>query len=610
RQEIVAVDVDGRVYALDGTGRLLPGFPVAPDPALVPPSIETPHNHQQKGATASPAMGHLDDAHPDQLDIVVGALDQRLYVWRPDGVLLPTFNHGQPKELVDTSVPPADRQFAQIVSTPAVGSLLGDGHDQVVVPTTEFYKPNSQDLNSLKGEVLASLGPSGSGTLVDAAVIGALSRVTGQSNRTYAVDRTGNIVSGWPVSTTGLVPDLLAPVATAPVMIGDLGGGPRAVLSLLTAPTYLYRADGTRDAGLALQQGPAANTTDRSISLTVLGHGAIGDISGAGPGVFEGGISGNGLPNLLLVGQNLPFDYTLSGWEPRTGTMYPSFPRKLEDFPAFVEPAVAPVGDRLGNSVITGSGMYVVHAYNLLGEEAPGFPKFTGGWANQAPALADLDGSGTLNLLIGTHEGWLYSWTTPGAACSNSEWWSNHHDEWNSGTYGKVTRPPGAITDFHLSGPQGGLSAAWSWSGAEFACGTATTADLRTSASPITPANFSQATEVTGLPPGAPGAGASHDVSAASTGCVYVALQVRNRAGLRSPIAESVVGTGCAAVPDQPGITPGGYVPSGAIRLPNTATASPATGLGLVLLGLAGVVALRRRRRRATPGTRADGPRS
>ncbi|MFN2464868.1 MAG: S8 family serine peptidase [Candidatus Dormibacteria bacterium] len=598
RQEIVAVDLDGRVYVLDGAGHLLPGFPVTPDASLVPPSIESPRNHQQRGATASPALGHLDDAHPDQLDIVLGAHDQRLYVWRPDGTFLPTFNNGHPRELVDNSVPAAQREYAQITSTPAVGPLLGDGHDEVVVPTTEYYSSGAQDLNSLKATLAASLSPSGSGTLVDAAVIGAISSLTGSSNRTYAVDRSGHVLPGWPVSTTGLVPDLLAPVGTVPAMIGDFGNGPRAVLSLLSAPVYLYKPDGTLDAGLALQQGPAAGTTDRSISVPVLGHGAIGDIGAGGPGIFEGGLTGNGLPNLLLVGQNLPFDYTLNGWDPRTGAMYPTYPRTLEDYPAYVEPAVAPVGDPLGNSVVSGSGLYLVHAYNLAGGEAPGFPKFTGGWANQAPALADLDRSGKLDLVIGTHEGWLYSWKTEGAACANGQWWSNHHDEWNSGSYAKVTRPPGAITDFHLDGAPGSLTAAWSWSGAEFACGTASSAELRVSASPITPSNFAQATQAAALQPGTPNSGTSHAVSAAAGPCTYVAIQVRNSAGLRSPIAESVVGAGCALVPDLPGITPGGYLPPGPTVLPNTAAAAPVTDLALVLVGMACMLVFRRRRAR------------
>ncbi|MGI8607741.1 MAG: S8 family serine peptidase [Candidatus Dormibacteria bacterium] len=589
RQEIVVADVDGRVYVIDANGNVLPGFPVKPDPALSPPSRASKLNHQQKGDTASPALGHLDDANPDQLDIVLGALDQRLYVWRPDGAFLPTFNGGHPKELVDRSVGAALVQGAQITSTPAVGPLLGDGHDAIVVPTTEYYAPPAADINTLRDAVINSLKPSGSGTLVDAAAIAALSRVVGASNRTYAVDRTGKIAPGWPVTTTGLVPDLLAPVGTVPPLIADFGNGPRAVLGLLSAPTYVYKPDGTLDFGLALQQGPAANTTDRSISLPVLSHAAVGDISGTGPGIFQGGLSGNGLPNLLLVGQNLPFDHVINGWDAHTGQMYPTFPRTMEDFSAFLEPAVAPVGDPLGNSVISGSGMYLVHAYNLLGLEAPGFPKFTGGWANQAPALADMDHDGTLNLVLGTHEGWLYSWTTGGNACGNTQWWSNHHDEWNSGSYGRVTRPPGALTDLRLAG--NGVQ--FSWSGAEFRCGTASSADMRVSSAPITPANFARATEATRLTPGAPGSPASQAVSGPGP-CLYVAVQTRNSAGLRSPLAEVVRGAGCAPVPNQPGITPASATIA---SLPNTGGATSAVDLGLLLVTMAAALAFRRRRR-------------
>jgi hypothetical protein len=598
RQEIVAADVDGRVYAIDGGGQLLPGFPVTPNPALSPVSNESKNNHQQKGDTASPALGHLDDAHPDQLDIVLGALDQRLYVWRPDGVFLPSFNSGQPKELIDTSVPLASRQFAQITSTPAVGPLTADGHDQIVVPTTEYYPAPAQDINALKTAVISSLKPSGSGTVVDAAAIAVLSQVVGVSNRTYAVDRHGATVSGWPVSVTGLVPDLLAPVGTVPAMIGDLGNGPRAVLSLLSAPTYVYNANGTVDTGLALQQGPAAGTTDRSIALDVLSHGAIGDISGTGPGIFEGGLSGNGLPNLLLVGQNLPFDHLISGWDPRTGLMYPTFPQKMEDFQAFIEPAVAPVGDPLGNSVVSGSGMYLVHAYDIAGTEAPSFPKFTGGWANQAPALADLSGKGTLDLLIGTHEGWLYQWSTAGAACSNDQWWSNHHDEWNSGAYGKMTRPPGAITDLRYTGTDANPAVAFTWSGAAFRCGVASSADVRVSSSPITPQNFSQATEAASMHGAAPGTAATQAVAGVGGPCLYIAVQARNSAGLRSPLAEVVRGTGCAPVPAQPGITPASLTVTGG--MPNTSAAGPGSDLLVLVLLLAGGLALRRRRGGAT----------
>lgn len=595
RQEIVAVDLDGRVYAIDSTGALLPGFPVTPDPALVPVSNESKQNHQQRGVSASPALGHLDDANPDQLDIVVAALDQRVYVWRPDGGFLPTFNGGHPVQLVDTSVPTAQREYAQITATPAVAPLLGDGHDQVIVPTTEFYNASSPDLNSLKSTITSSLQPSGLGTLVDSAVIGVLSQASGASGRTYAVDRFGKLLPGWPVSVTGIVPNLLDPVATVPPVVGDFGNGPRAVLSLLSAPTEVFKPDGTLDEGLAMQQGPAATTTDHGISLDVLGHASIGKLSPTGPGIVEGGLTANAVVNLLLVGQNLPFDHELSAWDPTTAQMYPTYPRPLEDYQAETEALVAGLGDPAGNSAISSSGMYVVHAYDVLGQEAPGFPKFTGGWSAAAPALADLTGTGKLDLLLGTREGWLYEWQVGGDPCASNEWWANHHDEWNSGAYGKVTRPPGAITTFGLTGGTASATASWTWSGAQFRCGTASSAQVRVSSAPITPQNFAAATLAAQLTPGAPGTSGSQSISGAGARCLYVALQVRNSAGLRSPLAEAVLGSGCALA-SQPGITPVAAV------TPNTSAGGGPGGLGLaaLLVSMLGV-SLRRALRRRGP---------
>ncbi|MGB2940137.1 MAG: S8 family serine peptidase [Candidatus Dormiibacterota bacterium] len=606
RQEIVAVDLDGHVYALDATGAMLPGFPVMPDPSLVPVSNENKHNHQQRGVSASPALGRLDDAHPGQLDIVVGALDQRVYVWRPDGVFLPSFNSGHPKLLADTSQNPTS--FAQITSTPAVGNLLGDGHQQIVVPTTEFYAAKTADFNTLLNTMTGNT-TSIPANLIANAVQGL---GVGNSNRTYALDRGGHILSGWPVATVGLAPDALAPVGPVPALLGDFGSGPRAVLSLFTGPVNIVKANGVIDEGLAPNHGAASGVSPASgtVSLNALGHGALGDLgSGLGLGIFEGGITANALVDDVLVGQNFPFDHDLSAWNPLTGQMYPAFPQPMEDYQAFVEPAVAPVGGTLGSaSVISGSGLYLVHAYDIAGQDAPNFPKFTGGWANQAPALADLDRNGKLNLVVGTHEGYLFSWNVPGDACANNQWWSNHHDEWNSGAYGNITRPPGAINDLRLRnvvhGANGGFTAEWTASGAEFRCGNAVSASVRVSANPITPQNFDQATEVAQPSPGVPGQDPVINVSGQNLGtCVYVALQVRNSAGLRSPLAEVKDGAAnCASIPSGSGITPqqpttaSTTTPVVAEGLPNSgATAGGGVWIGLGL-ALAYIVTRRRRR--------------
>ena len=74
------------------------------------------------------------------------------------------------------------------------------------------------------------------------------------------------------------------------------------------------------------------------------------------------------------------------------------------------------------------------HAMTVaLGQEAPGFPKFTGGWMVDAPAVGPFGTLGTQVMAAGTREGELFVWKTPRAACASSGPWPKmHHDLWNT----------------------------------------------------------------------------------------------------------------------------------------------------------------------------------
>lgn len=598
RQEIVAADIDGRVYALDADGNLLPGVPVGPDPQFVPISAESPNDHRQRGVTAAPVLGHLDDSHRDQLDIVVGALDQRLYVWRPDGSPLPGFpvllqDHDPARAPGD----PAYRNGASIFSTPAVADLLGDGHAEIVAATTETYSASPPDLAAL----LAQL-PTGllglPANVVDAVLTAAESRL-GASSRVYAVDGHGHLLPGWPVTVTGLAPGELGPAESVPPVVGRFAGGVRIVTGIFTGDTSLVDAAGHRVQGLAPTQGPASRTRDKAPVLNFAEFPSIGRVSGApgsGPGIFQGGVTASEGVNVLLNGQNLPFDHVVQGWDPSNGEPYPAFPVPVEDYQLAIAPAIGPVGDPAGPSVVVPTSLYEVHALDGRGREAPDFPKFTGGWGNAGPTVADLDGRGHTTVLVGTKEGWLWAWDTGGTQCDNTEWWAVHHDEWNTGSYGTDTRPPGAITDFHVVLLAGGAATArWTASGGDGRCGRATAASVRVAPLPITPSSFAGARELAAPTPAV--SGTAQEVSLGSldpAACTYVALQVRDAAGNRSPLAETVVGpTTCPPVPMTAGVTP---TVTGVSPATGAATPGP-TATTVTLMALAaGCRYLRRRR--------------
>jgi hypothetical protein len=616
RQEIVAAEGDGHVDVLDAFGNMLPGFPTEVDPnrTTTPVANERDtHNHQSPGIGASPVLGHLDDANPAQLDIVVGGLDQRLYAWRPDGAFLPTFNGGAPllMQSHDTVKPPTDPSYkmgAKIVVTPAIGSLLGDGKNQIVATTTEMYSPVAADLASLQAQIAA-------GTLSGTINFG-VSQVLGQAGksiRLYAVDRNGVTVPGYPLPLTGLTPDSLPLVNSVPPALADFGKGERVIASVFSGLAELYDGAGHRTDSMSLNQGAVASgqpgtpippeAADSSITLPFIEYLSVGDITGQHrPGIFQGGITAGMLANFVAADQNLPYKHVINGWDPATGQNYPTFPVAVEDYQLGMIPAVGPVGDASGfASLVAASSYYEVHAFNLGGLEAPGFPKFTGGWGGTSPALGDIDrdgkpsnGTGKMTLLAGTKEGRLYSWSTGGDPCQNNQWWSYHHDEWSTGAYGTETRPPGAITDFRIRavthGPSsGGFTADWTSSGDHFECGTAKSSSLRISNQPITPQNFAAATVVGTPVPAAPGVAPTTTVTGQNVGqCLYVALQVTGNTGLKSPVAEALDGPDtCPPIPDLPGITNPGSQPSSGI---------PEAPTPVLLLVVAGAALWARRR--------------
>ena len=76
-----------------------------------------------------------------------------------------------------------------------------------------------------------------------------------------------------------------------------------------------------------------------------------------------------------------------------------------------------------------------MHAWDKDGVEAPGWPKFTGGWMIGSPVVGDIDGDGYLDVVVGNREGWLYAFSTQGSADQAVQWSGMHHDAQNTGNY-------------------------------------------------------------------------------------------------------------------------------------------------------------------------------
>jgi hypothetical protein len=403
RPEVVAADLEGKVYAWHIAGTVLPGFPVRTNPEFSKPVDRSARNVVDAGIFAAPALGDLDG--DGVLDIVVGAMDQHVYAWRGDATPVP----GWP--VLARDLGQSAPNGARIVSSPALGDLDGDGALEIVVGTNEVYK--------------------GGG-------------------RVYAFRSDGAVVPGWPVEVPSALPpgpDVLPLVGegvpSAPALADVDGDGMLEVgIAAVGSPGFLFKANGQRVLTLksrAVDFGPESEANDGP-SLFAMTSGSFGDLDGDGGLEFIAGTAGvrSGL-SAEIHGLRLPFEHHLSAWNARTGDYLSAFPQLVEDYQFFMNPAIADIDGDGVPEVISGSGGYLLHAFNYLGREPRGWPKFTGHWLAASPAVGDIDGDGILEVVITSREGSLFVWYTGGPSQlggrSSVQWQKFHHDQWNTGNF-------------------------------------------------------------------------------------------------------------------------------------------------------------------------------
>jgi Ca2+-binding RTX toxin-like protein len=510
------------VWALDGERERK----LRLDPALSEPCVDdadepcfdpddraiTEDNHIKRGFFGSPALADLDG--DDTLDIVAAAMDQHLYAFRGDGAgQLPGF----PVKLAS-----AGAAGAEIITTPAIADLDGDDDPEVVIATNEVVPGDPQPPGTIFDVLNAFVGSS-----------------TG-SNPVYAVDGDGSMVENWPVPVGVLAGDLLPlvlPGHDAAVLDADADGDDEVSVSAATSlagqGTRLVDGDG---ATLSTYENAVADSPDQGPVVNLADYQSIGDLAGAGsPAVIKGGVTLNGVANLLAVNQNLPFSHVEQAWDPTTGEALTGYPLATDDFQLVSQASVARVaGDGPGAHALVGTGLYNLHAYGADGSEAPGWPKFTGGWQQATPAVGDMDGDGALDVTTLTREGWSFAWGTGVDACdsSNEEWWTFHHDERSTANYGADGRPPGTVRELEAVARGGGaVELRWTAPGDDWLCGRADRFRVVLAAGEISsPGDGQQAIEVDAA--AASGEPESVSLSAADVaGATRAAVLYRDEAG-------------------------------------------------------------------------------
>jgi hypothetical protein len=425
---IVAAGI--HVYAWHGNGTPVTGFPVSSNPAFCGPALENESSHPKCGFLAAPAIAHLE-GYGQPPDIVEPSLDGHLYAWRPDGTTVP----GYPVALVDPAQLAAGTQMiAESINDPAVGDLTGAGHDDIVVASNEVYgAPSSSEDVSFAGVTAAAAGSSG---------------------RLYAIDgATGKIMPGWPVAMPGIIQNVLplvgpgqdaaiAKIGGETVIVASTTGG--ALEELSPAGTTIRTMQQTGSQAF----GAASDATDRSAALNLFESASVGDLLGTGtPDIVKYELSLGQAANLLLVGQNFPYNHLIGAFDGSTGATLPAFPTVTDDYQFLSASNVAKIDPELpSNQIVAGTGLGLLHAYDgASGHDVPGFPKQTGGWL-AAPASLSFDG----RMADMTREGYLFEWQTQAPACQ-SQWPTFRHDQQGSGNYNHDGTPPDAPANLTLS---------------------------------------------------------------------------------------------------------------------------------------------------------------
>ena len=396
--EVLVGTASGAVYAWHDDGSAVSGFPVQIQ-GREPDEFDRTHTYDN-GISGAPTLYDLDG--DGSLEIIVAAMDQRLYVWDAAGAPWGPY----PIEVCAPEL--CGEAGTRIIASPTVGDVDNDGAVEIGLGTNEAVDGGDASISYLFDAV--------SGVLED----------------------------GWPLVESGLINEAgLLPVVgeghPASMAFADLDGDGDLEISsaIMLGQTPLYNHDATiaLDLGFVSSTfGPGTNTNQPSF-VQMTNNPAFGDMTG--DGVPDYVMAGAGAYYLIALPLFSAIDWqnVVAAWDGATGEQLPGWPRQIEDLQFLVAPAIADLdGDNKAEAVM-GSAGYLLHAWDAEGNEPDGWPKFTGNWILGSPAVGDIDGDGYLEVVVSTREGNLFAWHTKGRADQAIGWASIHHDPQNTGNY-------------------------------------------------------------------------------------------------------------------------------------------------------------------------------
>jgi Subtilase family len=340
----------------------------------------------------------------------------------------------------------------KIISTPTLADLYGNGQREIVIKSQEFAYDDSSIVGSLGlGSKFYELAYWDDGNRHSGGALVPGFPIEMQGELGYYGSAQDWITEGGDTPSAAAVPghtgDTIGQnlVFASPTYLTSSGvaSQTQAQPNLITS---LAGAAATAQPGL--NDDRVATTTTAANPVTFTESGTMAPFDGT-MAYLSAGLDLNSLVSLLHNGIAERITNYMFGWNASTGKPLPGFnSAPMMGLPFLTAPAVADISGHGQADVINNEDSNNVAAFMPNGQPVPGWPKFTGGWTVWTPAVGDLFGNGHVEVADLTREGYLFIWNTLGKP-SGIESWAWHENDWHTGRYGDQTRPP--LLPRHLS---------------------------------------------------------------------------------------------------------------------------------------------------------------